>query len=273
MQYIIIILITVMLYLIYDANRIKIVKYDIASDKLPKEFAGYKILQISDLHGKQYGKNNEKLIYKINNENPDIVVMTGDMSNYNFKKLEPFYKFIEQISKTHKVIYVLGNQEKGYSYEKLKQYKAKIRSYGVIILNNEKQIIKKDDKKINIYGMNYKRNMYLEPNTKKTKDKNYNLLLKDMGNLDKNEYNIFLTHDASNFETYAKWGADLTFAGHLHGGMIRIFGIGLLSPKREFFPKYSKGKYKIDNSTLISNTGLGKLRIFNPPEIIITQFK
>lgn len=141
MQYIIIILITVMLYLIYDANRIKIVKYDIASDKVPKEFTGYKILQISDLHGKQYGKNNEKLnFYKINNENPDIIIMTGDMSNYNFKKLEPFYKFIEQISKTHKVIYVLGNQEKGCSYEKLKQYKAKISSYGVAFLLITKNI-------------------------------------------------------------------------------------------------------------------------------------
>jgi predicted MPP superfamily phosphohydrolase len=96
---------------------------------------------------------------------------------------------------------------------------------------------------------------------------------------DTGRYGILLTHNPLCFPVYARWGADLTLSGHVHGGMIRlpILG-GLLSPEREFFPKYSAGIYGEDDKKLLVSRGLGSgvfgARIFNIPEIpVITLHK
>ena len=86
-------------------------------------------------------------------------------------------------------------------------------------------------------------------------------------------YNILLAHNPNYFPVYARWGADLTFSGHIHGGMIRLPLVGgLLSPETLLFPKYDGGSYQIDDKTMILSRGLGRgsmgLRLFNPPEIV-----
>ena len=57
--------------------------------------------------------------------------------------------------------------------------------------------------------------------------------------------------------------------GHVHGGAVRFFGIGMLSPERRFFPRYTKGVYDIGGKKLFVSAGIGKLRAFDPPEIVI----
>lgn len=86
-------------------------------------------------------------------------------------------------------------------------------------------------------------------------------------------YNILLAHNPNYFPVYARWGADLTFSGHIHGGMIRLPLVGgLLSPETLLFPKYDGGSYQIEDKTMILSRGLGRgsmgLRLFNPPEIV-----
>lgn len=86
-------------------------------------------------------------------------------------------------------------------------------------------------------------------------------------------YNILLAHNPNYFPVYARWGADLTFSGHIHGGMIRLpFVGGLLSPETLLFPKYDGGSYQIEDKTMILSRGLGRgsmgLRLFNSPEIV-----
>ena len=79
---------------------------------------------------------------------------------------------------------------------------------------------------------------------------------------------LLLAHIPLFGAVYADWGADYTFSGHIHGGVVRLFGVGILSPERKFFPKYSKGIYDISGKKLLVSAGVGKLRMFNPPEII-----
>lgn len=80
---------------------------------------------------------------------------------------------------------------------------------------------------------------------------------------------LLLAHNPLWGKVYADWGADYTFSGHIHGGAVRFLGIGILSPERRFFPKYSKGIYEIDSMKLCVSAGIGKKRLFNPPEIVI----
>ena len=80
---------------------------------------------------------------------------------------------------------------------------------------------------------------------------------------------LLLAHNPFFGEAYSQWGADYTFSGHVHGGIIRLFGVGLLSPERKFFPKKTKGVYDYGGKKLLVSAGLGKFRLFNPPEIVI----
>ena len=83
-----------------------------------------------------------------------------------------------------------------------------------------------------------------------------------------------LSHTPLAFRAYADWGADVTFSGHCHGGVIRLpFIGGILSPERKFFPRYTKGIYELDAeqglAKLAVTAGLGKFRLNNPSEIMI----
>ena len=90
-------------------------------------------------------------------------------------------------------------------------------------------------------------------------------------------YRILLAHNPDYFSAYAQWGADLTLSGHLHGGMVRLPKIGgLISPNWTLFPKYDHGLYTIEEKKMIVSAGLGshtiKLRINNPPELVVLDF-
>ena len=95
-----------------------------------------------------------------------------------------------------------------------------------------------------------------------------------VGSPDRSSVCFLLAHDPLPFKAYAGWGADVTFSGHIHGGVIRLpFIGGLLSPERKFFPKYSKGLYHIGRSKLVVSAGLGKFRLNNPSQLLLITLK
>ena len=90
-------------------------------------------------------------------------------------------------------------------------------------------------------------------------------------------YDILLAHNPAYAEHYARWGADITFCGHNHGGLIRIPGIGsLFSPQLTLFPKYDAGRFQKEGKEIIVSRGLGThtfhIRIFNRAELVNIQF-
>ena len=94
-----------------------------------------------------------------------------------------------------------------------------------------------------------------------------------VGENDKKLMNLMIAHNPIYFPSYKQWGADLVLSGHIHGGIIRIPGIGgLLSPDCTFFPKYDGGMFSEDGATMIVSRGLGThtipIRIFNPGELV-----
>ena len=112
----------------------------------------------------------------------------------------------------------------------------------------------------------------------KNTDLEENFMEKSLQKINRNEYNILLSHTPFYFEDYEKWGADLILAGHVHGGIIRLpFVGGLLSPNRHFFPKYDLGRYDKNKSTMIVTKGLGGskvlVRINCKPEIVKITLK
>ena len=95
-----------------------------------------------------------------------------------------------------------------------------------------------------------------------------------LGEPNKNTFNILLAHHPDYFQAYADWGADLVLSGHLHGGMIRLPGVGgVISPGWRLFPRYDHGLYMMRDKKMIVSAGLAshtiKLRVNNPPELAV----
>lgn len=277
------ILILIFIYIKYNKNTLEIKKYTIESEKIPKEFDGYNIVQVSDLHSKLFGKNNKKLIDKIKSLNPDIITITGDLVDGENNNYDVALDFMNQISNLYKVYYIIGNHEQKALIKKYKNeyegYFEKLNKINFIDLNNQKSILQQKNASINIYGLTipYACYKYLFDN-KQTLDINSNYLIEKLGALNKDEFNILLAHTPKYFDEYEKWGADLILCGHIHGGIIRIpFIGGLLSPDRKFFPKYDLGKYTQNKSQMIVSKGLGGskilIRINCKPEIVSIKLK
>ena len=269
----------------YETESLEITKYEIENEKIPKEFNNFKIVQISDLHNKSFGKDNKRLLETIDSQNPDIVVITGDLVEGDNKDFDVALNLIDELLKKYKVYHIIGNHEQKSLIKKHKElyktYFDKLYNKNIVNLDNEKTKVEKDGKYINIYGLivpleyypyffkNYEnKNMKLEQDFINNK----------LGEINRDEYNILLAHTPFFFEEYEKYGVDLVLAGHVHGGIIRLPKVGgLLSPNREFFPKYDFGKYIKNNTTMLLSKGLGGskvlIRFACKPEIVSITLK
>ncbi|MGV2804297.1 phosphoesterase [Clostridium perfringens] len=237
------------------------------------------VVHLSDLHGKEFGKNNEKLKRLILKEKPDLVVATGDMIDSSLKNMEGAIDFLSDLSKRVKVVYISGNNEQRckkaeYIFESLK-------SKGVIVLRNEIITLSLNEVKVNILGMFEKPKGDLHSSLKKINGsyayEDFHKLFKSLESLE--GLKIVLSHYPEIFEAeYSKYDFHIMFSGHAHGGQFRIPIVkrGLVAPGQGFFPKYTEGMHGNKNKLIISR-GLGNstkiTRLFNRPEIVKVKIK
>lgn len=280
MNILIIIILLVILFIYVNYKVIFVSRYKVKSNKLPQAFNGFKILHLSDWHCTTYGKNNKRLINLINNkikgEKIDIVVITGDFIIRQKRDYRPALEFISKI-KSNNIYFVYGNHEMILKSKEIQDFKNKLETLGVVVLDDKKIELTRENQKLNLYGVSYifshiaSRKDLTEQVLEKYK-KDYE---EKIGIINQEEYNILLSHDPMDFEIYARMGFDLIFSGHLHGGGIRFFGIGVATARKNwFFTRLAAGIHKKYNTQMIVSRGIGNstrpIRIFDPPEISIT---
>lgn len=269
-----IILIWIMLY---DSNRFVVVKHTIR-DKRIKE--SLRVVVLADLHNKQYGKGNAVLLEAIEAQNPQAVLVAGDILTAHPKKsLKPAISFMEKLAEKYPIFYGNGNHEHRIKLypetygDMAQEYGDALRKMNVEPLVNAHKDIK--EKNITIYGAEINRKYY-KRFTVPYMEETY--LKSILGEPDEKSYNILLAHNPDYFPQYASWGADLVLSGHVHGGIVRIPGWkGVASPNIRFFPKYDGGIFTEGKSTMILSRGLGMhtipVRLFNPGELIVIDFE
>lgn len=253
-------------------NMLKITEYRVVNSKIPKAFNNLNIVQISDTHSKMFGKDNNKFIKLVENANPDIIVMSGDIIAGNIGNIEKAIEMFKPLYKKYPVYYVLGNHELMLNENKLNKYIKMLEDNGVEVLIDNSSYYEKNGERIRIIGINYDENVKIESNSL-DKNENFVKIIKyKFNDINKDEYNILIAHDPENFELYEKIKPDLIFSGHDHGGLVRFGKIALLSPRKKFFPKYAYGKNTINDTTMITSSGIGNaripIRLFNRPEIV-----
>lgn len=261
----------------YIENRkLAITRYQITDSAIPKAFNGFHIVQLSDLHNAAFGTHNEKLTEKIKALQPDIILITGDMIiGKPGKDVISAADTMNALTKLAPVYFSMGNHELRVSiytdtYQDMWEQFVKHLSPAIHVLRNTEEALEKEGEKIHLYGLDLTPMLYKRFIRTPMPD---DYLISLFGLCNHDEYHIFLAHNPDYFKDYADWGADLTFSGHIHGGMIRlpILG-GLLSPMIHFFPKYDKGLFEYSNKYMILSGGLGnhtfKFRVNNLPEIV-----
>lgn len=248
-------------------DKIELTNIDIQSDKVSNSI---KIVQISDLHDAEFGENNSELINKIIEQNPDLIVATGDMFDSARTDINKTYDLFLKLNENSKcsIIYIPGNHEiaRTSSYTKLKSM---LEATNVHVIENDLSEITLNDNILNI--------ICIDNNIKYNVSKLENIIDNNK-NINFNHFNLVLCHYPENFNSLIDCNIplhmDLILSGHAHGGQIRIFGKSLYAPNQGFNPYYTNGLYELKNNTkLIVNRGLGNsqfpLRINNKPEITV----
>lgn len=276
----IIVLIVMIVDSLIETRLFKIKEYVFWSKKIKSE-EEIRMIMLADLHNHSYGKNNEKLLKAIHKVNPDLILVAGDMlrakPNMDFSVS---LSLMDELSKVYPIYYANGNHEyrlKIYpeKYGTIYQdYMQALKSFGVHVLENRKATITIKNSQIDVYGLEIDRKYYKRfKDTPLPEDYIENILGKKGSN-----YSVLLAHNPNYFKRYAKWGADLTLSGHIHGGVMHLPGVGgVASPQVKFFPKYSGGVYQERNHYMVLSRGLGthtiNIRINNPAELVVISLR
>lgn len=266
---VILLLVLLIIWTLWANTAVEMTVYEIKSSRLPKAFSGFRIAQISDLHNDEMGNDNKDLIGLLQDAKPDIIVITGDMIDSYDTHVDIAIAFAEKAVTIAPCYYVSGNHE-----SRLGEYaelKAAFDRLGVTVLEDETATINKNGETINIVGV-------IDPSFKTVyKTDNESTVLDDALAAIKHqdgEYTILLSHRPEMFEIYAKYGIDLVFSGHAHGGQFRLpFVGGLYAPSQGVFPKYDAGVFTDGNTSMVVSRGIGNssfpIRFNNRPELVL----
>lgn len=231
-------------------NLIKTARYSVPMYGIEKPV---KIIQISDLHGKQFGAHSSKIISKVSSHSPNVIAITGDIIHrYTEKNKRVALEAVSALSQIAPVLYVSGNHEmrnKGYRF-----FRKSLMEAGAIVLDN---------REIEVCGV-----AFVGLNGAHNKNDTLSKISTDAQN------KVLLAHMPHCFENYTKAGYGLVLCGHAHGGQWRIplTNQGIYAPGQGMFPKYTSGLHELGNTKMIISRGLGNsefpLRLFNRPEIV-----
>ena len=253
-------------FLIKDSrDDLEISRYEVKSQKLPESFDGFKIVQLSDLHGAEFGEDGMELVEKVKELEPDIIALTGDFVT-DEGDLAAVEKLAARLVKLCPVYFISGNHEFGSGLA------VKVRNIleraGVKYLSNEYLTISRGEDEILLGGVEDPLAYadMLSPDE----------LAQKMNDAAPDAFKILLGHRNYWMTEYPELPVDLIFCGHAHGGLIRIPGVGgLIGTDRRLFPDFDAGEYNNGRYTLIVSRGLGNSvpipRVFNRPEIVCVE--
>lgn len=254
---------------------------DLYFDSLPQAFDGYRIAHLSDLHVGTHGEKTafvDKVVRRVNEEHPDLIVFTGDIVNTEPEELLPFTAALSQLSAPDGVASVLGNHDYclygnpdrwadvragGHAVAAIE------RSMGWHVLMNESLVLRRDSARIAVAGVE---------NTGKPPFPEMGDLMSAVNGVtgygaargDRDLFTVLLTHDPSHWrmEVLPETDIPLTLSGHTHAAQ---FKIGKWSPSGWLYKEWG-GAYESNGQQLFISEGLGgtlPFRFGTRPQVVV----
>lgn len=293
----VILLLIILLILIWFVGEIlisyhwmKVNRYPVTVRNLPYTDtvtdAGFKMVVLSDLHDHEFGKDNEQLIRHVKEQNPEMIILDGDMLNEDSKSDRVPVRLVKGLAEIAPVYYALGNHELDYigAAEGKKMQKhpedsglvKDLTDAGACVLEEGYRDVEIGGCKVRIGGM-YEYAFALDgDNSAENLTGDARDFLEDFQNTDR--YKIMLCHRPDSFifgDASDYWKVDLVISGHDHGGQVVIpFKGGLYGGDQGWFPPYVHGLYRTGRIRLFVTSGLSSEKQILPrwnnrPEIAV----
>lgn len=236
---------------------------------------------LSDLHDNTFGEKNEKLLKEIKRIHPDAVLIGGDtmVTKPGRADLSRTKELLQGISRLScPVFYANGNHEqrmqrdRGVYGSMYDEFRKLLEEYQVNYLQN-KTVQWRDDIAVSGVDIAWKYYQDFHPDSMVP-----SYLARRLGKAESERFQILLAHSPLFFDAYAGWGADLSLAGHFHGGTIRLPGLGgVMTPQYQFFHPFCGGVFEQKGRWMLVSRGLGthsiNIRIGNRPQLAVIRLE
>lgn len=257
-------------------KRLELKHITFTSPDLPPYFDGYRLVQITDFHLGSFPPGNDfvqKVVDATNNEEPDMILFTGDLVNNQASEVEPYLDTLRQLHAPDGIYSIWGNHDyceygNNHSIGALKRNRRMLYGYqerlGWHQLMNEHHVVSHGMASIAVIGVE---NPGQPPFTNRSN------LKKAMKGLKPDMFKILLSHDPHHWrrEVVGK-KIQLTLAGHTHAGQLKI---GKWTPARMAFKEWG-GAYRIGEQMLYVSSGIGgsfPFRLGAWPELTVITLK
>lgn len=257
-------------------KRLELKHITFTSPDLPPYFDGYRLVQITDFHLGSFPPGNDfvqKVVDATNNEEPDMILFTGDLVNNQASEVEPYLDTLGQLHASDGIYSIWGNHDyceygNNHSIGALKRNRRMLYGYqeslGWHQLMNEHHVVSHGMASIAVIGVE---NPGQPPFTNRSN------LKKAMKRLNPDMFKILLSHDPHHWrrEVVGK-KIQLTLAGHTHAGQLKI---GKWTPARMAFKEWG-GAYRIGEQMLYVSSGIGgsfPFRLGAWPELTVITLK
>ena len=277
------VLLVLIIWTAWGNTALELNTYTVSSDSLPETFDGYCIAHVSDLHNAEMGEGNEKLLAILQEAEPDIICITGDLIDSRHTDIEIALQFAKAAMEIAPCYYVTGNHEANLSKVEYEKLENGLLDAGVIILHDSEVVLESEGASVSLIGIDdpncYSASTSIVPGEEyesKVGSRMDPERIRELSTVD--GFTILLSHRPEHFENYVESDVDLVLSGHAHGGQFRLpFIGGLVAPNQGIFPKYDAGLYTEENTNMIVSRGIGNsilpFRFNNRPEVILIELK
>ena len=247
-----------------DNSKFVVTFYEIEDEKIDNPI---RIVQLSDLHLKEYGENNSDLVNEIIRLKPDFIAMTGDVVDMHETDYSVVVELCRQLVEVAPVYFCYGNHEKEViRVKQTSTVNVDLENLGVHVLHNKYVTVNVKGNLLDIGGLS------ANPGSM---DADYTQRFWQRY-IDSANYKLLLVHYPQYFfkgGPLEKSNVDMALCGHLHGGIVVIpFIGGLYHSVSGFFPQFTDGVNNVNGTWVVVSRGIGgKIRVNNPPELVVVD--
>lgn len=269
----VVLILAIVMAVILSTYGLSVTHYAVSAEKLT---APIRIVQLTDLHNSEFGDCNERLVRKVSKQEPDLILITGDLLNQNEEGTDIATELIEGLCQIAPVYVSYGNHEVTYEENYGVDLRAAYTAVGATVLEFNQIDVEVNGQTLRlggVYGYCLPAK-YVSPGHEREKESRFLENFQDT-----ERYTIFLCHMPVSWIQYGSleaWDIDCILSGHVHGGQVRLPWIGgLWAPDQGWFPGRESGLYWSEDGqrVMVLSRGLGNTekmpRINNVPEVLV----